>query len=100
MNNKKKKTTNKRRLVLFIMMAVVFVVACVFFGTEIYQLHTKNAELEARKHRLEELLEDETLRKEMLENEEVYIQTKKYIEEKAKAIGYVYPDEIIFRKDE
>jgi len=49
---------------------------------------------------VEELLADENLRKEMLENEEVYIQTKKYIEEKAKEIGYVYPDEIIFRKDE
>ena len=97
---KKKQGTNKRRLVRTIMIAVVFVVACVFFGTEIFQLRAKNAELEARKERLEELLADENLRKEMLENEEVYIQTKKYIEEKAKEIGYVYPDEIIFRKDE
>ncbi len=97
---KEKKVTNKRRVVLTVMIVVVFIVACVFFGTEIFQLRAKNAELAARKQRLEELLADETLRKEMLENEEVYIQTKKYIEEKAKAIGYVYPDEIIFRKDE
>ncbi len=82
------------------MIAVVFVGACVIFSMEIIQLRAKNAELEARKTRLEELLADENLRKEMLENEEVYIQTKKYIEEKAKAIGYVYPDEIIFRKEE
>ena len=97
---KKKQGTNKRRLVLTIMIVVVFIVSCVLLGTEIFQLRAKNAELEARKERLEELLADENLRKEMLENEEVYIQTKKYIEEKAKAIGYVYPDEIIFRKDE
>lgn len=96
----KKTGTNKRRIVLFIMIAVVFVGACVIFSMEIIQLRAKNAELEARKTRLEELLADENLRKEMLENEEVYIQTKKYIEEKAKAIGYVYPDEIIFRKEE
>ena len=96
----KRNGTKKRRIVLAVMIVVVFVVACVFFTAEILQLRAKNAELEARKERLEELLSDETLRREMLENEEVYIQTKKYIEEKAKAIGYVYPDEIIFKKDE
>lgn len=96
----KKSGTNKRRVVLAVMIVVVFVVAIVFFGAEILQLRAKNKELEARKERLEELLENENLRKSMLESEEVYIQTKKYIEEKAKAIGYVYPDEVIFRKDE
>lgn len=96
----KKNGTNKRRVVLAVMIVVVFVVAIVFFGAEILQLREKNKELEARKARLEELLENENLRKSMLESEEVYIQTKKYIEEKAKAIGYVYPDEVIFRKDE
>lgn len=96
----KKSGTNKRRVVLAVMIVVVFVVAIVFFGAEILQLREKNKELEARKARLEELFENENLRKSMLESEEVYIQTKKYIEEKAKAIGYVYPDEVIFRKDE
>lgn len=96
----KKNGTKKRRVILAVMIAVVFVVGCGLLGMEIFQLRAKNAELEARKARLEQLLEDENVRKELLENEEVYIQTKKYIEEKAKAIGYVYPDEIIFRKDE
>ena len=96
----KKKVLNKRRTVLAIMITVVFLVLFTYFITEICRLNTKNAELEARKTRLEELLADENLRKIILEDEEVYIQTKKYIEEKARAIGYVYPDEIIFRKDE
>lgn len=96
----KKNGTKKRRVILAVMIAVVFVVGCGLLGMEIFQLRAKNTELEARKARLEQLLEDENVRKELLENEEVYIQTKKYIEEKAKAIGYVYPDEIIFRKDE
>ena len=96
----KKNGTKNRRVVLAILIAVVFVAGCSLLGMEIFQLHAKNAELELRKSRLEQLLEDENLRKELLEDEQVYIQTKKYIEEKAKAIGYVYPDEIIFRKDE
>ena len=39
-------------------------------------------------------------RLEALEEEKVYIQTQKYIEEKAKSIGYVYPDEIILTPEE
>ena len=68
-------------------------------GLQIYNLKKQNTELKARKERLTELLSEETLRSEALEEEKVYIQTKKYIEEKAKSIGYVYPDEIIFRKE-
>ena len=97
---KNKNGTKTRRVILTILIIVVFIVAFLFFGSEIFQLREKRKELEARKERLEELLENETLRKETLANEEVYIQTRKYIEEKAKEIGYVYPDEIIFRKDE
>ncbi len=96
----KKNGTKNRRVVLAILIAIVFVGGCGLLGMEIFQLHAKNLELEARKSRLEHLLDDENVRKELLENEEIYIQTKKYIEEKAKAIGYVYPDEIIFRKEE
>ena len=66
---------------------------------KMYNLKKQNTELKARKERLTELLSEETLRSEALEEEKVYIQTKKYIEEKAKSIGYVYPDEIIFRKE-
>lgn len=96
----RKNGTKNRRVILAILIAVVFVAGCGLLLMEIFQLRAKNAELEARKQRLEQLLDDENVRKELLENEEIYIQTKKYIEEKAKAIGYVYPNEIIFRKDE
>ena len=96
----KKNGFKKRSIVLLVLAIVVFLSIAGVLIMQILQLRTKRAELEARKSRLEELLNDENLRKEMLENEEVYVQTKKYIEEKAKAIGYVYPDEIIFRKDE
>lgn len=96
----KKKSISKKRMLFAILLAAVFVVLAVFFSVEIFQIKSENAVLLAKKQRLEQLLSDENLRKEMLENEEVYIQTKKYIEEKAKAIGYVYPDEIIFRKED
>ena len=77
---RQKSGTKKRRQILAILIAVVFVAGCAMLGREIFSLRAKNAELEARKARLEQLLEDENLRKELLGNEEVYIQTKKYIE--------------------
>ena len=66
----------------------------------IVRTNHKNTELETRKARLEQLIEEEQQRRTELEDEAVYVQTRKYIEEKAKSIGYVYPDEIIFREDD
>ena len=63
-------------------------------------MNRKNAELEKRRERLEQLIAEEEQRRTELEDEENYVQTRKYIEEKAKSIGYVYPDEIIFREDD
>ncbi len=95
----KKRRSKSKRAVLMILVLIIVVVGCAFLGLQIYNLKKQNRELKARKERLTELLSEETLRSEALEEERVYIQTKKYIEEKAKSIGYVYPDEIIFRKE-
>ncbi len=94
----KPKINIKQRKILTLMIIAVVVVGCAFLIVKITSTQKRINELEARKERLETLLESETLRQEELDNKEVYVQTQKYIEERAKAIGYVYPDEIIFRK--
>lgn len=94
----KPKINVKLRKILTLMIIAVVVVGCAFLIIKITTNQKRINELEARKERLETLLESETLRQEELDNKEVYVQTQKYIEERAKAIGYVYPDEIIFRK--
>lgn len=94
--NKKKKT--RKNKILAILAIAVMVIGCTYFALRISDLQKINSALETRKARLLELLNEETVRQQELENEEVYVQTQKYIEERAKAIGYVYPDEIIFRK--
>jgi len=93
-----KLTRRRRKTILYLICAVVFVILCVVFGMQIVNLNHRNKELEKRKIRLEQLLEEQQKRAESLEDEEVYTKTKKFIEEKAKAIGYIYPDEIIFKK--
>ncbi len=96
----KSKQDIKRSKILTILILVAVVGVCIFLVIRISNTQKKIKELETRKERLEMLIESETLRQEELENKEVYVQTQKYIEERAKAIGYVYPDEIIFRKDD
>ena len=54
---------------------------------------TKDIELAAK----EEEYEKESERTSELEEQRVYVQTKKYVEEEAKKIGFVYPDEIILK---
>ena len=84
-------------IALFIGIGVVLV--CVIMATEVLSLRDKNDELAARKERLEEQLEEQQERQEDLDDEEDYVKTTEYIEEKAKEIGYVYPDEIIFKRE-
>ncbi|MCQ2530737.1 MAG: septum formation initiator family protein [Lachnospiraceae bacterium] len=96
----RKKKRKNNRTILIILLAVLFVGVATYFSLQIHSYRQTNKELKARKERLEQLLEEENLRSKELEEEKIYVQTQKYIEEKAKSIGYVYPDEIIFRKDD
>jgi len=94
----KKREVNKKKVTIYILGALVVVIVCIIAGINISNHNKKNAELQQRKERLEALLEDEKLRQESLEDEAVYVRTKEFIEDKARSIGYVYPDEIIFKK--
>ena len=85
-----------RIIAFFVGIAIVFF--CVLLITQILNVRNKNAEMEARKARLEEQLAQQQERQAELDDEENYVKTREYIEEKAKSIGYVYPDEIIFKK--
>jgi len=98
--DKKKKKIRKSKVLL---MVLIIAVALIFFtisGIEIVRLNRTNAEKQARLERLEQLLAEQEQRRDDLTEEAIYVQTRKYIEEKAKSIGYVYPDEIIFRKED
>lgn len=56
-------------------------------------------ELNRKQQQLEQQLLEEQQRAEELEERRVYVKTKKYVEEMAKKLGLVYPDEIIYRPD-
>ena len=94
----KAKLIRNRIIAVFVGAIVIFI--CVLMIGEITNSRKSNEEKEARKARLEEQIELEEQRGLELDDEEAYINTRDYIEEKAKSIGYVYPDEIIFRRED
>lgn len=79
---------------------VVILVMLSFVGIMMYQIHNlkdENDELGKKEESYQKMYEAESERTSELENEKVYVQTKEYIEEMAKKLGFVYPDEIIFK---
>ena len=92
------KLKRNRIIALLVGIAVIFV--CIMLITQILSVRRKNRELEARRDRLKERIAEQEARQTELDDDEAYVKTKEYIEERAKSIGYVYPDEIIFKKED
>ncbi|MBQ3583955.1 MAG: septum formation initiator family protein [Lachnospiraceae bacterium] len=80
-------------------MAVILMMA-VFIGIIAFQikdLEKVNQEKTIELNKKQEQYEKESERTEELEEQRVYVQTKKYVEEAAKKLGFVYPDELILK---
>lgn len=92
----RKKKRNEGRLGIFGICAVVIAFGVIMF------IKTKDAketaeDLSKKQQQLEVQLKEEEERAEELEERKIYVQTKKYVEEVAKSLGLVYPDELIYR---
>ena len=99
MRSKVKARLRRNRIIaIFIGAAVIFF--CVLMAGQIINSRNNNRDQEARKKRLDEQIAMQEERRAELDDEEAYIKTREYIEEKAKSIGYVFPDEIIFKKED
>lgn len=91
-----RKKKNEGRLGIVGICAVVIAFGVIMF------IKTKDAredaaDLSKKQQQLEQQLQDEEERAEQLEERKIYVQTKKYVEEVAKSLGLVYPDELIYR---
>ena len=90
---KKKK---KGKLVTFLISVIVIIFGVIMWG----QIRESKAELKSfarEEKKLEAQYEDVQREAKTLEERRIYVQTKKYVEEVAKQIGFVYPDEMIYR---
>lgn len=94
---KSKKKTARRSLALLFLMLILFTVIA---GSHIITSRRKLKELEVKEAKLVEQRDEQLELREELEERAVYVKTKAYVEEMAKKLGLVYPDEVIFKPEE
>lgn len=94
---RKKKKNNKGLPVI----AFVVVLFCLCIGVRTWSLRSQSRELAEKQESLENQIKSEEDRTKQLEEQEKYMQTKKYMEDVAKEkLGLVYPDEILIEPEE
>ena len=93
-NYAKKKKSHKAAMV------TIFVVVAFFCGTLSISNRNKQKELDKDRKEIERLEEEIAAQEKRtldINDLMVYVKTMKYVEDKAKQLGLVYPDEIIFK---
>ena len=93
-NYAKKKKSHKAAMV------TIFIVVAFFCGTLSISNRNKQKELDKDKKEIERLEEEIAAQEKRtldINDLMVYVKTMKYVEDKAKQLGLVYPDEIIFK---
>lgn len=96
-NYAKKKKSHKAAMVM------IFLVVAFFCGTLSISNRNKQEELDKDNkeiERLEGLIAEQEKRTLELEDRRVYVKTMKYVEERAKELGLVYPGEIIYKPED
>ncbi len=97
--SRRRKKKNEGRLGIIGICTVVIIFGIVMF-VKTREAENQMDELNSDRQQLEEKLDDENQRAEELEEQRVYVKTKMYVEEMAKKLGLVYPDEIIYRPED
>ena len=83
-----RKKKNESRLGIVGICAVVVAFGVIMF-IKTKDVKEEASDLSKRQQQLEQQLEER----------KIYVKTKKYVEEVAKSLGLVYPDELIYRPD-
>lgn len=92
----RRKKSNKMSVFLIGFIMMIF---CGIMVIQISDMKEEQHQLKLKEEQLEVQLAKQQQRTEELEEQKVYVKTKKYVEEKAKEFGYVYPDEIILKPE-
>ena len=90
----RKKKSNKLGIFVTVVASLAIIVAISFQNNK---LEKKLEKLKLEEENYQEILDKEQDRTAYLEERAKYVKTKAYIEETAKKLGLVYPDEIIFK---
>ena len=97
---KRRRQSRSKNVINSIAVILIMLIFVGIIAFQIRELRKEDAELSAKEKVLQERLEQESRRTEELEERRVYVQTKEYIEEEAKKLGLVYPEQIIFKPND
>lgn len=94
---KRRKKTGRVTMLVLVLMASIFYAV---IGHNISKSSNELKELEKKEAKLIEKRDEQLDLKEELEERAVYVKTKAYVEEMAKKLGLVYPDEVVIKPEE
>lgn len=95
---KRRKSTRKQSKLTSFLIVVAVIVVCAVSIAKFRNLYNQSKDLSITEKSLENRIEETAKEREILENQENYMQTKQYVEDMAKEkLGMVYPDEIVIR---
>lgn len=85
---------------MILSISFVFVAFCIVMGIQMFQQHRTLQELKEQESKLDKKYQKELQLSEELKEQEEYVKTDAYIEEMARKLGLLYPNEIIIKPDE
>ena len=94
---RRRRIRNKRMI-----MGISFVVLafCIVMGIQMVQKYSTLSKLKEQQTKLENQYKEELKVSEELKEQEAYVKTDDYVEEMARRLGLLYPDEVIFKPEE
>ncbi len=95
-DQRRKKILNRRMIIGIVLVLVIF---GVFMGTKIVPLVNQRIKLKNQEAQLQREYKRELQLYKDLKKNKKYVQTDEYVEEMARKLGLLYPDEVILQPD-
>lgn len=94
---RKKREQNKK---MIIMISFVVIAFCVVLGAQMIKKYNTLSDLKEQEAKLQRQYKKELQLSEELKDKEAYVKTDDYIEEMARNLGLLYPNEVIFKPED
>ncbi len=85
---------------MVIALTAVAVLICIVIGIQTIQKYSTLRQLREQESKLQAEYEAELQLSQELKDKEAYVKTDEYVEEMARRLGLLYPNEIIFKSDQ
>lgn len=94
---RQRRIKSKRVMIIISFIAIAF---CIVMGAQMIKKHNTLSQLQAQESKLQKQYEKELQLSQELKDQESYVKTDDYVEEMARKLGLLYPNEVIFKPEE